>query len=515
MRTRRFFGWEWSAIGLSHFGLRRLPPSQAENYDLSVILPFYKKLEEFKRVLPQNAPYFQRNGIEVIVVMDEPSEEAGVVELLKSYPFINWRLIVNDAAHPWRNPAKAINVGIRHAQRSKVLVMSPESLLESDVVELLAEHVAAKPRSFATGIVRFENGKGYWITAGSICAPRRALEEVGGYDESYTEWGADDDDVRIRLKRAGYRGRQLLSARVFHTETKPRPNKVCSDSSRRILDDAMIGSHTAVNDDSWGRDFSRISFDYRRNIHAAELCRNYLQTFAGHAICGADSFKEKRSVVALIQCHHNPDINETLEHVGRFSDGIILLDDGSTDGTFEQATHPKLLIKAQKARSGFNDLENRNILLNIASFVPSDWLYFIDTDERFDERFETPHQAAERDADALMFQLIHLWDDPDQYRVDYPFSQEGRVLLFRMFRNLGRAQIRAPKKLHFRASPYTSRKVQACRVLLRHYGHLQAENRRRKFEFYTAQDLNKDQSSYRHFLDEKVQLGKVADLRLE
>lgn len=505
---------EFSAVCWHKFQLRRLPPSREDNFDLSVIMPFYKKLEEFKRVLPKNARYFQRNGIEVVIVMDEPSEEAGLLELLKSYPFINWRVIVNDVPHPWRNPAKAINVGIRHAERSKVLVLSPESLMETDVLKLLSEHVAAHPRSYASGIVRFEHSDGEWIDAGSICIPREALEKVGAYDEAYSDWGADDDDLKIRLVRAGYRRRKLFSARMFHTELKPREQKKTSASSLVIYEDVKKSARSKVNADSWGRDFSRVALDYRRSVHAKELCEGYLKTLAGYSFGAEDAFDRPKKVVALIQCFQNPDINETLDHVAKFSDGIILLDDGSSDDTFEKAAHPKLLIKAKKRRIGFNDLENRNILLNIGSFVPAEWFYFIDTDERFDERFEPPAQAADCGADLILFSIIHIWDHPDRYRMDYPYSRRGLIPMFRMFRNIGRSQIRGDKKLHFRASPYTSGKIQERPVLILHYGHMNAESRRRKFDFYTEQDRNKDQASYSHFLDENVELGRLEDLKL-
>lgn len=40
-----------------------------QNFDVSVVIPFYKKLKAFKRVFPRNRKYFERNGIEVIIVM--------------------------------------------------------------------------------------------------------------------------------------------------------------------------------------------------------------------------------------------------------------------------------------------------------------------------------------------------------------------------------------------------------------------------------------------------------------
>ena len=229
--------------------------------DLTVILPFYKKLSVFKEVLHLNAPYFARAGIEVIIVMDEPSEEAELIAFLKSYPQIQWRLIVNDKPHPWRNPAKTINVGIRHARKSKILVMSPESRMLTDVIKILSKKADERRRIFTTGLVQIEHTSRGWLPYGSICAPRAAFELIRGYDEAYTEWGADDDDVRMRLTYAGYRELRLLRARLLHTEAKPRPIKQLSESSRHILEANQEQKRVVTNSDDWGRDFSRIAYE--------------------------------------------------------------------------------------------------------------------------------------------------------------------------------------------------------------------------------------------------------------
>ena len=104
------------------------------NFDLSVVLPFYQKLKEFKKVLPINSKFFQRNGIEVIIALDNPTEEKELLDFITHYPFINWKVVVNKKYHTWRNPSKAINVGIRNATKQYLMVMSPESEFFSDVI---------------------------------------------------------------------------------------------------------------------------------------------------------------------------------------------------------------------------------------------------------------------------------------------------------------------------------------------------------------------------------------------
>ena len=60
-----------------------------KNFDVSVVIPFYKKMAEFRRVFPLNRKYFERNGIEVVIVLDTHFSEA------KKNKFITNRLLYN------------------------------------------------------------------------------------------------------------------------------------------------------------------------------------------------------------------------------------------------------------------------------------------------------------------------------------------------------------------------------------------------------------------------------------
>ncbi|HBM16909.1 MAG TPA: hypothetical protein DD381_11270 [Lentisphaeria bacterium] len=61
----------------------RFNRSVIHNFDLSIIIPFSNSMEEFLLVLPRNALYLQRNGIEVIIVMDSPEDEQALIGVLK------------------------------------------------------------------------------------------------------------------------------------------------------------------------------------------------------------------------------------------------------------------------------------------------------------------------------------------------------------------------------------------------------------------------------------------------
>ena len=102
-----------------------------------------------------------------------------------------------------------------------------------------------------------------------------------------------------------------------------------------------------------------------------------------------------------------------------------------------------LLIKVKKERLEFNDLQNRNILLDIASFLKADWFCFMDLDERFDRRFVN-FEAFEDDINysIVSFRCVNLWDSDKFYNANLAGSSRR----MRMFRNIGRVQIHTLKK---------------------------------------------------------------------
>ena len=198
-----------------------------QNFDVSVILPFYKKMAEFRKALPVNASYFQRNGIEIIICLDEDSEEKELLKFIATYPLINWKVLVNHRKHEWRNPSKTINVGIKHATKKYVFVCSPESEFYTDAIKIMREYLEYYDRHFAVGRVAFVDYDKNEIDDflfthpfGSIMVKKEFLFTIGGYDESLDKWGGDDNNVRARLELSGVRRLYLPEVKLVHREEK-------------------------------------------------------------------------------------------------------------------------------------------------------------------------------------------------------------------------------------------------------------------------------------------------------
>lgn len=496
------------------------------NFDVSIVMPFYKKLDEMSLVLPINAPFFQRNGIEVVLVMDEDSQQEGVLALIQEYPFINWRVVVNHTPHEWRNPTKAINVGIRHATKKYIMVCSPESEFYTDAIYLLRNTLKEYPGHFAVGTVAFilygeENPDAdyyYYKPYGSIMTEKEHLMSIGGYDESLSRWGGDDDNIRARLEMAGIKKLILPEVKLHHREKdregREKRNKKHFQIPVKEEIEIYHPNRDKLNGDHWGRDFSDVIYDWQYNRDTKESVEKYLSSFETYSFPDSFTILPDYSRIVLAQSYNESVlITGFLENMALYFDGIILLDDGSTDDTYEKAIHPKLLLKVKKKRHGFIDIENRNILLNLASFFPSEWFCFMDTDERFDEHFADFDSATSKNnVDILSFGFVNIWNSPTTYNAEYPFSRQGIMSKMRMFRNIGHCQIyTAKERVHFSLMPY-QRNIVHCNILFKHYGMITKSLREEKYDFYKQEDIAHDQKSYEHMLNHDAKLLNVKDI---
>ena len=398
--------------------------SVIHNFDLCVIIPFYRRLEIFRKVLPSNAHYLQRNGIEVIILLDSPEEELNLIDLIKEYPFINWKVIVNGNPHGHGNPAQMLNIAIRHATKKYILVSYPEIEFYTDVIFQLRELLEHYPLHYAIGTVAFVEMNDVihesvtknlcFSTCGNIMFKINHWDEIGGYDESLEVWGSEDVNIRKRLDMAGIRKLYISEAKSLLREEKSKIKRTFnpySYISPKSLKRILYPDEIAINAKNWGLEFDRCCYNYQNNVYAEELCIKYLKGFVRYQISDVSIFKTKYKKLILAQSYNELEfLDEFLDDMSKYFDGIILLDDGSTDETYEYAIHDKLLIKVQKVRHDFNDLDNRNILLHIASFFNTEWLCFMDIDERFDERYcnfdnITKHQ----DVNVINFHFVNIW----------------------------------------------------------------------------------------------------------
>ena len=229
--------------------------------------------------------------------------------------------------------------------------------------------------------------------------------------------------------------------------------------------------------------------------------------------------EETMNIICLLQVRNEEYyIVDALRHFEQYFDGIILLDDGSCDKTYEIAESPKLLCKAKKMNvsNEFNDLENRNMLLELAYYYKSEWLIFLDADERFHESFDRIEDVARTsNANVLEFKCVHLWDSSKMFRVDIPEGTNGIMSRCRMFRHKGWMQIYANREIYFTAVPFL-KNTQSVPILILHYGLMNRSVRERKYFLYNKQDNDgrKQGYDYEYLLNETPVLRDIESIQL-
>ncbi len=501
-------------------------------FDVSIVMPFFNRLGDFTRTLPYNAKFFQRNGIEVVVVLDSPHEELGLIKLIEQYPFINFKIIVNRTAHEWRNPCKVLNVGVKNSSYNFIMVLDPEVELITDVIYQLRYVITFYQNSYVTGVVAFLShdedisnveAETIWLPYGSIMMAKRHLLVVRGYNENFTKWGGEDNQIRRKLDLIGLQHIELLDAKTVHREKNSDGHMQRSlrvdEMPIKHLKNILYPKKAVFNDETWGLDFDEIIWSWDINKSYDELYK-YLSLFEKYWTGRESTLKSNFQIVCLVQTRNEANsISEFLLHLDSIFDGVIVLDDGSTDTTYEKTVSEKLLLKVKKKYKGyFDDLQNRNLLLRLSSFFKSQWFVFIDVDERFDERYNNVRKLTMNDdIDVYSFLLVDIWNNKDTYRYDLPYGENGVLKRGRMFRSHGSLQIISQREIHFPAVPYY-RNHQIADILIHHHGNFSKQIRRKKYELYSAQDRDGKKmglSSYDYLLENEVHLKPVADLNIQ
>jgi len=242
--------------------------------EYSIIIPFYKKLLEFKLVFPLNWRHLKKLDCEVVICMDDPHDERELLDLIKTFDG-KFRVIINREPHSWRPPSRAINVGIKNALGQYIIVISPESAFDNLLLYRLIS--SSNEKSFSIGKLKkaqledlaagnsvetvsckINNSFGYY---GSICIKKSILESVNGYDESLIYWGGDDDNLRARLKLIGYK-QNLIDSYIVHFENDSSPKRGERSSDPDYYKQLLNPSSPITNNEGWGDTFQEVVHDW-------------------------------------------------------------------------------------------------------------------------------------------------------------------------------------------------------------------------------------------------------------
>lgn len=206
---------------------------------------------------------------------------------------------------------------------------------------------------------------------------------------------------------------------------------------------------------------------------------------SGRSNTGVDS-REPR-ILALLQFHNEMRyLPDYFRNVAPQVDGIVALDDGSTDGSGEfVATQPsvvQLIRLAPRSPHRWDEPRNRRLLVQAALRHAPDWLLAVDADERLERRFRERAFAETARAEragylAYAVKFRELWGTPDAYRADGLWGRKAQARFFK-----ARADHEFdPRPLHSHWAPLNSRhagRYPHADLILYHLRMIHPEDRR-------------------------------------
>jgi GT2 family glycosyltransferase len=213
----------------------------------------YNRAQLLGRVL--DACFEQTTGpseYEVVLVNDGSTDETPAViagaQTRATCPFT----VVNQ---PNGGLARARNAGLARSAGERVILIDDDVLpLPNFVEEHLrshAAHPAAIVRGAAINVENFDvlpaplyswrnySGNYFWTT--NVSVPLATLRAVGGFNESFAEYGWEDIDVGLRLRFAGVKAVFNPCAIVYHYKPRPQAADV-----EKMLRQARAQARTAV-----------------------------------------------------------------------------------------------------------------------------------------------------------------------------------------------------------------------------------------------------------------------------
>lgn len=181
----------------------------------------------------------------------------------------------------------------------------------------------------------------------------------------------------------------------------------------------------------------------------------------------------------------------SLDSYAKWLDGIVALDNGSTDGSLEILGQHPIVKKLAVDAGEFNETRLVPKIIELASDIQADWYVESDADEIFNPDFRNVMQATPSPFNVIGARLLYMLDDTHYYR-ERP--------VYRIFRK-AQFSFGHIRKLHhgkIPIAPHLQRKV-FCPFHIKHFQIRSYKQGMCKYNNYVQLDpTNKYQRGYEH-----------------
>jgi len=181
-------------------------------------------------------------------------------------------------------------------------------------------------------------------------------------------------------------------------------------------------------------------------------------------------------------------IRKCLKRLSELVDEIIVLDNGSTDGTLEVYNDfPKLIQLLQT--EGFDEGRDKIMLLEAAKERQPDWILWLDGDEVFEKSLtrDDLNKYMNSSANKISFRLINFWMNEQDVRYGGSYFLYSIYPRPRMWRNT-EGSFFLDKKIHNGEIQGISGKEYLSPFRILHYGYVNKEKVERKYDLYKQVD---------------------------